>query len=135
MDTTMRSRGGVRSLARHYVEMVVAMVVGMATLYPVWAAAVGRLDAAWLVRTEIEAIAMATAMAVPMAGWMVLRGHGIAVVAEMCLAMYAGFIALFPFLWAGLIGQAALLGVGHVAMLLLMALVMVHRPEEYTHRH
>jgi hypothetical protein len=114
--------------------MVAAMVVGMATLFPLWTAVVARSDASWLAATEVQALAMATAMVVPMAGWMVVRGHGAAAVIEMSLAMYAGFVALFPLLWSDVIDRAALLGLGHVAMLLLMALVMVRRPQQHLHR-
>lgn len=128
-------RGGARLLVRHYLEMVAAMVVGMVTLLPVWTAVARRSEASWMVATEVEVLAMATAMAVPMAGWMIVRGHGAAAIVEMCLAMYAGFVALFPLLWSDLIGRATLHGLGHVAMLLLMALVMVRRPHENLHRH
>ena len=133
MDGT-RSPGDVWLLARHYVEMLVAMGVGMVTLFPAWVAASGQLDARWLARTEVEALAMATAMAVPMAVWMVVRGHGTGATAEMCAAMYAGFVALFPLLWWDVVDRSALLGLAHVAMLLLMALVVVRRSHEYAHR-
>lgn len=129
-----RQRGGVRSFARHYLEMVAAMVVGMMSLFPLWTVFVARLGASWLATTEVEALAMATAMAVPMAAWMVVRGHGAAAAVEMSLAMYAGFVALFPLLWSDVIDRAALLALGHVAMLLLMALVMVRRAHLHPQR-
>ena len=133
--TSTRPDRSVRLLIRHYVEMLVAMAIGMVALYPAWSLASGRSDATWLASTEVEALAMATAMAVPMAAWMAVRGHRIAATAEMCLAMYVGFVALFPFLWWGVLGRSAFMGLAHVAMLLLMALVMVRRPNEYAHRH
>jgi hypothetical protein len=76
----------------------------------------------------------ATEMAVPMAGWMVVRGHGAASAVEMSLAMYAGFVALFPLLWSDVIDRGALLGLGHVAMLLLMALAIVRPAHPHLQR-
>ena len=127
METVVQGQRGVRPLVRHYLEMVAVMVVGMMSLFPLWALLVAKIDVTWLEAAEIEALAMATAMAVPMAGWMVVRGHGTAAAIEMSLAMYGGFVAFFPLLWAHAIDRAVLLGLGHVAMLLLMAVVMVRR--------
>ena len=127
MEIVVREHGRVRVLARHYVEMLAAMLVGMVTLFPLWTAFIARWDAPWLATTEAAALAMATAMAVPMAAWMGVRGHGAPAAVEMSLAMYVGFVAFFPLLWAGAIDRSVLLALGHVAMLLLMGVVMVRR--------
>ena len=86
---------------RHYLEMVAAMLLGMVTLYPLWLLATdGAADGSWVHRTEVELVAMATAMTVPMVLWMWRRGHRARPTVEMAVAMYAGFVVLFPFLWA-----------------------------------
>ena len=93
---------------RHYLEMIVAMFVGMGTLYPLWLLAVaGVADDSWVHRADVESLVMATAMVVPMALWMRYRGHGPAPIVEMSAAMYVGFAVLFPLLWAGVIGDTA----------------------------
>ncbi|PJJ54358.1 hypothetical protein CLV56_3867 [Mumia flava] len=120
---------------RHFAEMILAMVLGMMLLHPPWRAVADATDAAWMGWAEIDALAMATAMAVPMAAWMWFRGHGRAAIWEMSLAMYAGFVLFFPLLWAGAIGGDAMYALGHVAMVVLMLAVMLRRPHEYAHRH
>ena len=49
--------------------------------------------------------------------------------------MYLGFAVLFPFLWAGVIGDHGLMMVGHVLMPLLMLGAMLLRREEYARHH
>lgn len=131
MESTVGRRGRFGLHLRHYLEMVAVMVVGMLTLLPLADAAAAAAGVSWAASPEVEAMVMATAMAVPMAGWMILRGHCAAAAFEMSLAMYGGFVAFFPLLWSGMIDRGALLGLGHVAMLLLMALVMVRRPHPH----
>ncbi len=122
---------GERSFARHYLEMVIAMIVGMLAL---GAAAVG-IDAATglELRTGPEAtsLAMALAMAVAMVIWMRHRGHGWAGTLEMAGAMFAPAVALMPLLWLAAIGGDTLLLLEHVVMLPLMYLVMNRRRSEY----
>ena len=66
-----RERGPVWTFVRHYLEMIVAMLVGMGTLYPLWLLAVaGVADDSWVHRADVESLVMATAMVVPMALWM-----------------------------------------------------------------
>ncbi|RZS45041.1 flagellar biosynthetic protein FliP [Herbihabitans rhizosphaerae] len=113
------------AFARHYVEMLLAMGVGMVVLYPLWQMAVH--DAG----PELDSLAMATTMSITMALWMRFRGHGGRPILEMTLAMYAGFVVLFPFLWSGIIDAGGLTIVGHVLMLVFMFLCMAARPDEY----
>ena len=54
-------------------------------------------------RTEPELLAMASAMTVPMVLSMWHRGHRARLTVEMAVAVYAGFVGLFPFLWAGVL--------------------------------
>lgn len=111
---------------RHFLEMVAAMLVGMVTLYPLWVVAGGG-DAA----TEVELLVMATTMTIPMVVWMWFRGHRARLSAEMAVAMYAGFVVVFPFLWAGVLDDMGVMMIGHVLMPIFMLGVMLARREEY----
>ena len=126
----------IRRFALHYVEMVVAMLVGMMLLWPVWMLATGGAgDGSVLRSVEVESLVMATTMAAPMAGWMRFRGHGWAPTLEMSAAMYVGFLLTFPLLWAGTLGADGVMLVGHVGMFLLMLVAMLWRWEEYAGCH
>lgn len=123
--------GSLRAFTRHYVEMVAVMLAGMLAIQPLLDAVVGTADD----RPEVDSLLMATSMSIPMAAWMRYRGHGVRSILEMTLAMYGGFVALFPLLWAGHLTPSELMVSGHVLMLLLMALAMVARPGEYASGH
>ncbi len=127
-----RLQSRVWTFTRHYLEMVAAMLLGMATLYPVWAVAVGGIaDDAWIHRADVDAVVMATAMTIPMVLWMRLRGHGPLPILEMSAAMYASFVLLFPFLWWGGLTEVGMMVAGHVLMPLLMLGAMLVRRDEY----
>ena len=68
-----------RHFARHYVEMVFVMFLGVAVLGPPAGLAIGLFDSSWS-QLQDEAAAMlllmAATMTVPMAAWMRRRGHG-----------------------------------------------------------
>lgn len=131
----MRAAAAARFLA-HYVEMVVAMAAGMLVLHPAWTLAIaGTAPTSVLRSVEVDTIVMATAMSVPMVAWMRYRGHGWAPAWEMSLAMYAGFIVLYPVHWAGVVNDAAVMSYGHVLMLGFMLLPMLLRRHEYTTAH
>ena len=118
---------------RQYVEMLLAMLLGMATLYPQWALLTA--DAAhgsWVVGPEADALAMATAMAVPTVTWMLHRGHHHRLIAEMVLSTYAGFVVLFPVVASGRLDDMGLMMAGHVLMpILMMSAAMLVRRREY----
>jgi hypothetical protein len=125
----------IRAFVRHYLEMVAAMLLGMLVLYPPWVWATRDVTGGWLLRPETDALVMATTMVVPMALWMRVRGHGTATTVEMSLAMYAGFVLLFPVLWLdGLSGDDVVM-LGHVLMLVLMLVAMLARRGEYAGHH
>jgi len=121
-------------LTVHYLEMVVAMAVGMVVLHPVWTFG---LDAAgWsglLDHPEAMTMVMATDMTVAMTAWMRFRGHTWRPCVEMGAAMYLPFLVLFVPMWLGLISADAVYLWGHVLMLVAMAGVMAIRPDEYAH--
>ncbi len=128
--TPARTRGRhAWHLVRHYLEMVVAMLVGMVVLGPaeqlVWPALTARADVGVLV--------MATNMSIGMGAWMRFRGHSWRGIAEMSASMYLPFVVLLVPLWTGAMGEHAVMGWGHVLMFPAMALAMLLRPSEYSH--
>jgi hypothetical protein len=126
-----------KSFWRHFVEMVIAMGVGMAVLGPQWMMATDALGWSSLFRrTEPMALAMATEMSIGMAAWMRFRRHGWAPILEMCAAMFVPFLLLFIPYRLGAVGPTTVMIAGHVLMLPAMALAMLHRLDEYAgHRH
>lgn len=121
---------------RHYLEMVVAMAVGMIVLAPAWSWLFSTLGVSALFhRPDLGALVMATDMTIAMSAWMRYRGHGWAPIAEMGAAMYLPFVVLFVPLWMGIISGGTLMVAGHVLMLPAMAVAMLLRLDEYTHDH
>lgn len=119
-----------RPFARHLVEMVLAMLVGMIVLGPLWVLPPRLAD-----RADVASFVMATNMTVAMAVWMWHRGHRGAAIGEMSAAMYAPFVVLVPPWWAGLVSADVVLLLGHVLMLPAMIVAMLHRVPEYAVSH
>jgi hypothetical protein len=127
-----------KHFVRHYVEMVVAMFLGMAVLGPPAAWAMGAMGIDWGRLTDdapaLMFLGMATTMTIPMVAWMVYRGHGWRPNTEMSAAMFVPTFAVIGMLWAGLLTDlGVLMLVEHVAMLVAMAGAMLLRPSEYAH--
>ncbi|MGY1670254.1 hypothetical protein [Geodermatophilus sp. SYSU D00710] len=123
-----------RTFTLHFLEMVVAMAVGMVALHPVWNLVLDAVGAPGLMSNPYTgALIMATNMTVAMSAWMKVRGHRWRPIAEMGTAMYLPFLVLFVPLALGLIGTGALMIWGHVLMLPAMAAAMLLRPHEYAH--
>lgn len=137
--TTPRSawtRAGGWRFARHYLEMLVAMLLGMAVLGPLESALLDPLG--WRsVRAvpELDALVMATNMTAAMVAWMGYRRHGWAATGLMAAAMYLPFVVLFAPLWLGALSPTGVLVGGHLLMLPAMAGAMLLRREEYTGHH
>jgi hypothetical protein len=127
-------RSAVRShlrFAGHFVEMVVAMFVGMVALEPLWSfVAPGAI-----VRADAHALVMATNMTIGMALWMKIRRHSWPRIAEMSAAMYLPFVVLLVPYWLGAISADALTTAGHFLMLPVMLAAMLWRRSEYYHHH
>jgi hypothetical protein len=124
-----------RDFARHYVEMVVVMLVGMGLLaLPAqWAT-----DAIWPeVNSDDPTLMlgrMAATMTLPMIPWMRWRGHGRQPSLEMAAAMIVPAIGVIALLQGGVIEAVWLLmTIEHVAMFIAMFIVMIARPHEYSH--
>ena len=126
-----------RNFVRHYVEMLIAMVVGMFALgIPLGALllAVGIDVGDWHADApELELLGMAFTMTIPMVAWMRYRGHGWAPAGDMTAAMFLPSFAAIALLWSGLVANAdTLLTLQHVAMLPAMLVAMLLRRDEYT---
>ncbi|WP_203903722.1 hypothetical protein [Virgisporangium aliadipatigenens] len=126
--TSLRSRSYLR-FAGHYVEMVVAMFVGMFVLAPVWSFAAPGLVA----RDDVGALVMAFDMTVGMVLWMRVRRHAWRPIVEMSVAMVAPFVVLLVPYWLGAVSGETLMMAGHTLMFATMLLAMLLRPAEYLH--
>lgn len=129
-----------RNVVRHFLEMVGAMLVGMAVLGAVVRVSFAALGHSGFLLDHVglRAPLMAANMTIGMAVWMRHRGHGGKAIAEMGGAMLVPLVVLIGPFWAGLLSGGALLGSMHVLMLPAMVLAMQHRRDEYAqdhHRH
>jgi hypothetical protein len=117
--------------ARHYLEMVAAMFVGMAVLSGLVRGGLALAGLEMPDQPELLSLEMAFHMAAGMVVWMRYRGHGWPSTLEMAGAMFVSALALFPVLWAGAIDGDDLLMLEHLLMLPLMYVVMLRRRGEY----
>jgi hypothetical protein len=130
-----------RQFIRHYVEMVVAMLLGMVVLGPPAEVALRALGSSTGdLHTDAPAVAllgMAAMMTAPMVGWMRYRGHGWQPCAEMAASMVIPTLAVIVLMWGAVVEDlGTLMLVEHVAMLPCMLVAMLLRPAEYTsHAH
>jgi len=129
----------VARFALHFVEMVLAMELGMVALCGL---DTGILRPAGLNLTgrspEMDALAMAVYMAAPMAAWMRLRGHGWGHAAEMAGAMVVPFAGAVALRAAGLLSRAEMMAFGNDLMWIAMVGVILFRCGHYTgapHKH
>ena len=122
---------------RHFVEMVIAMVVGMAVLGFPFRAILGSFgytrDEAFARFPEIVCLVMTFNMAVGMVAWMRFRGHGWRTTAEMTLAMCAATALALGMFWLHIIPVDPTIALMHVLMIPAMLVAMLRRREEYAH--
>ena len=123
--------------ARHYAEMVIAMLLGMVVLGVPLAALLGVVGvevSGW--RTDAPErllLGMAFTMSAPMAAWMRYRGHDWAPVWEMTGSMFVPCFAAIGLLWARFADDTdTLLYIQHIGMFPSMLAVMLFRLDEYT---
>src|SRR5215218_257858 len=133
----VRMNAGTRHFVRHYVEMVVAMFLGMAVLGVPAGWALGAVGSSWSQLGDdapsLMLLGMAFTMTVPMVGWMRFRGHGWRANAEMAASMLLPTLAAISLLLTRAVEDTgALLVAEHVAMLLGMLVAMLLRRDEYT---
>ena len=121
---------------RHYVEMVVAMFLGMVVLgLPIEGALRAMGTSASDLESSAPAVAllgMAVIMTVPMLGWM---RHTWRPCIEMSAAMFIPTFAVIALLAAGVGDFHGLMMWEHAAMLPAMLVAMLLRPHEYTGHH
>ncbi len=141
-DTTSPEAGGrVRSrlrlgggwrFARHLLEMLLAMMAGMAVLgVAIWALGEPPGYSNLLVKYGL----MGASMAAPMVAWMRHRGHSWSDGGEMTVAMLGPMFALVLPAELGVVGLTghALMMLSHVAMIGGMVALMIYRFERYAH--
>ncbi|CAM4051002.1 hypothetical protein NONI108955_06185 [Nocardia ninae] len=114
----------------HYLEMVLAMFIGMGLLALLWMLIWPGLHD----RPVASTLVMAADMTIGMAGWMAIRGHSRRMILEMSVAMIAPFAVLLVPLATGAITADTLMTVGHVLMFGTMLAAMLLRRSDYTHR-
>ena len=130
-----------RHFVRHYVEMVIAMFLGMAVLGVPVGWALTAMGSSWSALDHdapaLMLLGMAITMTVPMVAWMSYRGHPRRANAEMSASMLLPAFAVIGLLGAGLVTAiGALLVIEHVAMLASMLVAMLLRRDEYgAHAH
>jgi hypothetical protein len=127
--------GSKRAFARHFGEMVLAMLLGMVVLGGlaelVFALAGSSLSAQ---PGGTQVMIMGFNMTVPMVVWMSYRGHAAARNAEMALSMIVPSVAAAALAWAGALESGAALAVQHAVMIPAM-LGMLWRYQDYSHPH
>src|SRR5215217_1533904 len=98
---SLRSRRSTAwHLVRHFLEMVVAMLIGMVVLGLLQQLVWPSLN----FHSAVGVLVMATDMAIGMGAWMRVRGHSWRGIAEMSASMYAPFAVLLVPFWIGVIG-------------------------------
>lgn len=129
-------KGPTWNFIQHLLEMSIAMVVGMFALGIPLKALFDAVGWSFLNDYTVPmTLVMATNMSIGMAVWMRIRGCGWPAILEMSLAMYIPFVGMYPFYWAGLVSEMAIMIVGHVLMVPAMVVAMLFRLDEYTGAH
>jgi hypothetical protein len=130
--TSVRGQTSARAFARHFAEMVLAMLLGMGAFAGLaalaFAAAGGSLtDQPGALRVTL----MGLSMTAPMVLWMAYCGHSARRSAEMAAAMLVPTAVAAALAAAGLLSAGAALAVQHVATVPAMLGVMLARYDEY----
>ncbi len=130
------SAAKVGRFSLHFLEMVVAMMVGMPFFFMLrnQIPASSIYAAAFVRGTILFDLAMVIVMTVPMVVWMIVRGHGWRHSAEMAFAMNAPMVAVIALhLLVGSDGYLPWLRqVGYNGMFLGMLIAMLYRRDHYT---
>jgi hypothetical protein len=126
-----------RHFIRHYLEMVVAMFLGMVILgLPAEGAMRALGSSSSQLQSDAPAVAllgMAFAMTVSMVGWMRYRGHGWRPNAEMAASMFLPTFGVIGLMASGMVEDfMTLMTLEHVVMLPSMLVAMLLRPHEYS---
>ncbi len=135
-----RPRLAAGPFIRHYIEMAAAMAVGMVAFGILFMSPMDPFGARTTIsaRPLLSELGMLAAMSLPMAGWMLYRGHSAERTAEMVAGMAVPSLAVIA-----LAATATIPGLetrtvsvwSHVAMLLGMLAAMLLRRTEYATPH
>ncbi|WP_232667625.1 DJ-1/PfpI family protein [Pseudonocardia sp. TRM90224] len=134
---TARERRSWVRFALHFVEMVVAMGLGMVVFGGALHAllAVAGVEYTMARFPELVLLDMGVTMTLGMAGWMYVRRHRTRAVVEMSAAMLVPVAVVILLVALGLMSAGTAMLVEHVAMLPLMLVAMLFRIDEYTGHH
>lgn len=126
-----RRTSGSGGFFRHFVEMTLAMMVGMIVSAAVFLSAVG-MTAAQAMRQHavLFVVLQALGMTIAMVAWMRHRGHGWRSCSEMGAAMVVPAIPLILLRLAGTI-SGPICGAYCALSILAMVLVMLYRRSDY----
>jgi flagellar biosynthetic protein FliP len=123
---------------RHFFEMTVAMLLGMAVyglaLGLILGFAGSSVEDARLGHPALFALGMAASMSIPMVGWMRRRGHDWRACGEMTAAMFVPAILLIGCYWLDAISADAVCPLACATMMPAMAVAMLYRRDSYTCR-
>ena len=142
MEATLAQDSRIHSLASkvgrfllHLLEMLLAMGAGMGVFHLLvrLIPASTRYAKAFEPGTDLHAIAMMVFMTVPMAAWMIIRGHGWRHSAEMAVAMLTPTAVIFLLCQLGALEFLPWLAeASGPAMFLGMLAAMLYRRNHYT---
>ncbi|GAB4000982.1 hypothetical protein GCM10029992_34870 [Glycomyces albus] len=126
-------RPSKRRFLWHYVEMVIAMAVGMVVLGAAvrGIVALTGLEYSTGSHPELSTLEMAFDMSVGMVAWMRFRRHGWAASLEMAAAMFAPAIAMIALYRLDAVDADTMIMLEHVVMFPLMLVIMLRRRREY----
>jgi hypothetical protein len=133
-SATSTRRASKWTFARHFGEMLLAMLLGMAVLGGLAQLAFALAGSSLSDQPgELRIMLMGFYMTVPMVIWMRYRGHSRPRTTEMAAAMVVPTLAAALLAWTGALGTGAGLAAQHAAMVPAMLGVMLWRYDDYSH--
>ena len=125
---------------RHFIEMCLAMCLGLAVLDTVYVWLAGQFGVAnpYLRLPELSAAVLAFNMTAPMVAWMRFRGMAWNLIAEMSWAMIGEAVLIVVAYWFGILRNEAVGGIStlwiwqHSLMMPVMLIPMFLRLDHYT---
>ena len=127
---------GKRAFLRHFGEMLVAMLLGMAVLGGLAELAfAGAGSSMARASGAVQVLIMGASMTAPMVAWMSYRGHDRARNAEMAGSMIIPSLVAAGLAAAGTLGAGGALALQHAVMVPAMLGVMLWRYDHYAHPH
>ncbi len=126
---------GLGGFWRHFVEMLVAMALGMFAGLTVFLVVVQMtFEEALVQHPSLILLVMGISMTVPMVAWMRHRGHGWRACGEMGAAMIVPMVPFLLLVWFG-VTKSAMCGAYCALTVPAMLALMFYRRDEYAHHH